>query len=172
MSRTETSPHQQTWLRPAATSPLSRPPSRAGDTPTGFSSAFTRSPVRAVCSDLRPVPRAPPGSAAQFHRAGADPSGRDRARASELEHSALDDAPGKRFWSSDDLSETAPRDPLSPAQGVVEVVDGVETLTVHILSERFENALRWPCGSGSGGIGRTRWRWRRSRCPARRRSST
>lgn len=58
---------------------------------------------------------------------------------SELEHSALDDTQGKRFWSVDALHDIAPRDPLSPASGVVEAVDGVETLTVFIVSERFAN---------------------------------
>lgn len=59
---------------------------------------------------------------------------------SELEHSELDDAPGKRFWSVDTLAEAGtPRDPLAPARGRVETVDGVETLTVHIVSERFAN---------------------------------
>lgn len=58
---------------------------------------------------------------------------------SELEHSALDDAPGKRFWSADDPRDPTPRDPLRPARGVVETIGGVEHLTVHVHSERFEN---------------------------------
>ncbi|WP_125776082.1 hypothetical protein [Antribacter gilvus] len=58
---------------------------------------------------------------------------------SELEHSALDDAPGKRFWSADGPDDATPRDPLEPARGVVEEIDGVEHLTVYVHSERFEN---------------------------------
>lgn len=67
------------------------------------------------------------------------PAGATERGYSELEHSELDDADGKRFWSVDRLSDDAasPRDPLNPARGVVETVDGVGALTVHIVSERF-----------------------------------
>ncbi|GAA1540473.1 hypothetical protein HD600_001024 [Microbacterium ginsengiterrae] len=59
---------------------------------------------------------------------------------SELEPSALDEgANGKRFWSVDAPHDSSPRDPLVPARGVVEHVDGVECLTVWIGVERFEN---------------------------------
>jgi hypothetical protein len=58
---------------------------------------------------------------------------------SELEHSALDDAPGKRFWSADAPGDGTPRDPREAARGVVEQVEGVETLTVWIGVESFEN---------------------------------
>lgn len=60
---------------------------------------------------------------------------------SELEASALDPGQnGKRFWSSDDPADAATAaDPLSPARGVVETIDGVEHLTVWIGVERFEN---------------------------------
>jgi hypothetical protein len=70
------------------------------------------------------------------------PSGHHERGYSELEYSDLDDAPGKRFWSADRLDAHGPldpRDPLEPAGGVVETTDGVETLTVHIVSERFAN---------------------------------
>jgi len=58
---------------------------------------------------------------------------------SELEHSALDDAPGKRFWSADAPGDGTPRDPREAARGVVEQVEGIETLTVWIGVESFEN---------------------------------
>ena len=58
---------------------------------------------------------------------------------SELEPSGLDGVQGKRFWSADGLDDTAPRDPERPSRGVVDTVDGVERLTVYVLSERFDN---------------------------------
>jgi hypothetical protein len=63
---------------------------------------------------------------------------KDRAL-SELEISTLDGVRGKRFWSADDRSDLTPRDPLAPARGVVEVVDGIERLRVFVLVERFDN---------------------------------
>lgn len=58
---------------------------------------------------------------------------------SELEPSALDPGhQGKRLWSADAVDE--PADPSGvPASGVDEIVDGVETLTVWIGVERFDN---------------------------------
>lgn len=70
------------------------------------------------------------------------PAGATERGYSELEHSALDDTPGKRFWSADDLSDLSPREPGAPARGIVETVDGVETLTVHVLCETFDNGAR------------------------------
>ncbi|MFD2792107.1 hypothetical protein ACFS27_00955 [Promicromonospora vindobonensis] len=67
------------------------------------------------------------------------PHGATERGYSELEHSALDDAPGKRFWSADGPEDPTPRDPLRPARGVVEEIGGVEHLTVHVHSEGFEN---------------------------------
>lgn len=58
---------------------------------------------------------------------------------SELEPSTIDAGEqGKRFWSSDAPTD-GPRDPLVPARGVIEQVDGVEALTVWIGVERFDN---------------------------------
>ena len=72
------------------------------------------------------------------------PAGATERGYSELEHSVLDDADGKRFWSVDALDADAgtPRDPLSPARGVVETVDGVGTLTVHVDSSAHLYELR------------------------------
>ena len=67
------------------------------------------------------------------------PAGGEERGFSELEHSELDAAAGKRFWSSDALEDAAPRDPRHPTRGVVEVVDGVEHLTVFVHAERFAN---------------------------------
>ena len=70
------------------------------------------------------------------------PSGQTERGYSELEHSALDGVQGKRFWSADDLTDLAPRSPESPASGVIETVDGVETLTVFVVCEPFDNGAR------------------------------
>lgn len=67
------------------------------------------------------------------------PVGHTHRGLSELEHSALDDARGKRFWSADTAGDGEPRDPRAPARGVVDLVDGVERLSVWIGVERFEN---------------------------------
>lgn len=58
---------------------------------------------------------------------------------SELERSELDDVPGKRFWSADSPGSPTPRPVDRPARGVVEVIDGVEQLTVWVQVERFAN---------------------------------
>lgn len=58
---------------------------------------------------------------------------------SELEHSALDNRPGKRFWASQDPSNGSPRPTDEPVPGVVTHEGGVERLTVHVHSERFDN---------------------------------
>ena len=63
---------------------------------------------------------------------------------SELEHSALDDARGKRFWSADDFDrdEIAAAEAPAPARGVVEMVDGIERLTLFVHCEPFDNGAR------------------------------
>ena len=68
------------------------------------------------------------------------PEGSTSRGYSELEPSTLDEGEnGKRFWSMDSPDDTEPRDPLSPARGVIEEIDGVECLTVWIGAERFDN---------------------------------
>lgn len=67
------------------------------------------------------------------------PAGAVERGYSELERSGLDDAPGKRFWSTDALDDLSPQEPLQPARGVVARIDGVETLTLYVVCERFEN---------------------------------
>lgn len=60
---------------------------------------------------------------------------------SELEPSTLDPGErGKRFWSADSLDAARkPGDPLAPARGAIEHIDGVEHLTVWIGVERFDS---------------------------------
>ncbi|MCU1410867.1 MAG: hypothetical protein JWR04_1574 [Rhodoglobus sp.] len=67
------------------------------------------------------------------------PEGQTDRALSELEVSTFDGVRGKRFWSADDRSDLSPRDPLQPARGVVETVDGVERLRVFVLIEPFDN---------------------------------
>ncbi|MBW9094855.1 hypothetical protein JNB62_14275 [Microbacterium jejuense] len=67
------------------------------------------------------------------------PAGSTERGYSELERSRLDDVPGLRLWSSDDPDGGGLRDPREPSRGVVAVVDGVETLSVDIVVEPFEN---------------------------------
>ncbi|MGF3055539.1 hypothetical protein [Microbacterium sp. YY-01] len=69
------------------------------------------------------------------------PEGVSERGYSELEPSTLDaQQQGKRFWSaySQEAART-PSDPLSPSEGVVETIDGVEHLTVWIGVEPFDN---------------------------------
>lgn len=54
---------------------------------------------------------------------------------SELEHSDLDDAPGKRFWSVDDVADSSVRPATEPARGVVDD----DHLDVAIGVEQFAN---------------------------------
>lgn len=70
------------------------------------------------------------------------PRGRTERGLSELERSELDSRRGKRFWSADNLDDPSPRSPTALARGVVEQVDGVESLCVFILSEPFDNGAR------------------------------
>lgn len=58
---------------------------------------------------------------------------------SELEHSGLDDVPGKRFWATDDPDDPTPQAPDRPARGLVRQRGEVEELTVIIGVEPFEN---------------------------------
>jgi len=58
---------------------------------------------------------------------------------SEMEGSDLDGVQGKRFWSGDSPEDRIPRDPTCPAAGVTGQEGGVESLTVYIFVEPFEN---------------------------------
>lgn len=71
------------------------------------------------------------------------PKGSEHRGFSELEMSSLDEGErGKRFWSSDDSMAVLPLDEAYPARGVVEKINGEETLTLYIFSEPFDNGAR------------------------------
>ena len=67
-------------------------------------------------------------------------NGGDFRGLSELEKSSIDGRNGKIFWSSDDdiLDET---DKQSIAKGVIETIDGEQTLTLYVFCERFNNRV-------------------------------
>ena len=67
------------------------------------------------------------------------PVGTSARGLSELEHSTLDDAPGKRFWSATDPDDPSPQPSTAPVRGTVEEVDGVPHQRVHVLVEPFDN---------------------------------
>lgn len=67
-----------------------------------------------------------------------DRAGRVRGL-SELEPSALDRTRGKRFWSSDTPEPPSFPDLYYPAQGVIANENGLETLTVYLFCEKFDN---------------------------------
>jgi len=68
------------------------------------------------------------------------PKGEETRGFSELEMSSIH--PGKRgkhFWSADHATAFLPLDGAYPARGIVEQIDGDETLTVYIFAESFDN---------------------------------
>lgn len=71
------------------------------------------------------------------------PRGAEERGYSELEKSSLDKEKwGKRFWSSDDAMAVLPLNEQYPARGVVEKVNGEETLTLYVFSEPFDNGAK------------------------------
>lgn len=71
------------------------------------------------------------------------PEGSGHRGFSELEMSSLDkDEWGKRFWSSDDATAVLPLNEQYPARGIVEKIDGEETLTLYVFSEPFDNGAK------------------------------
>ncbi len=124
------------WLRPAA----ERPAEPRWGHPDGIQVGLH--PLRGPRGLLRiytPYLDHPRDRLLNFLAVEPIPAGETKRGYSELEHSALDDAPGKRFWSADRLEDDAPRDPTDPAAGVIEEIAGVERLTVWVHSERFDN---------------------------------
>lgn len=67
------------------------------------------------------------------------PKGQTDRSLSELEPGLLDDMRGKRMWSVDSPDDPTPKSVTEPARGVIESIDGVETLTVFVPVERFDN---------------------------------
>jgi hypothetical protein len=61
---------------------------------------------------------------------------------SELEKSQLDQVQGKRFWSASTPDEDSTKLPQFPARGVIEKKNGIQTLTVYIFVEPFQNGAK------------------------------
>ncbi len=71
------------------------------------------------------------------------PKGSEHRGLSELERSSLDEGKrGKRFWSSNDPAAVLPLNEEYPARGVVEKINGEETLTLYVFSEPFDNGAK------------------------------
>lgn len=71
------------------------------------------------------------------------PSGQEQRGLSELEMSSWDpDIRGKRFWSSDNANQTSGSNEIFPARGIIEKENGIETLSVYIFSEPFDNGAK------------------------------
>jgi hypothetical protein len=124
------------WLRPSSTSPAEP---RWGH-PDGIQVGIA--PLRGPRGLLRiftPYLEHPRDLLVNFIAIEPVPAGQPHRGLSELEHSGLDDVRGKRFWSADSPDDATPLDPLLPARGVIETVDGVERLRVFVLVEPFDN---------------------------------
>jgi len=61
---------------------------------------------------------------------------------SELEMSQLDQLQGKRFWSANTPDDDSPKLPQFPARGMIESKNGIQTLTVYIFVEPFQNGAK------------------------------
>ena len=70
------------------------------------------------------------------------PKGEQRRGFSELEESDLDNKRGKRIWSSNDDQALIPRDEKQAASGVIDMENGVETLTLFLFVEPFRNGAK------------------------------
>lgn len=69
--------------------------------------------------------------------------GQEHRGLSELEMSSWDpDIRGKRFWSSNNTDNFSNDNEISPVRGVIEKEDGIETLSVYIFSEPFDNGAK------------------------------
>lgn len=130
------------WLRPAAidASKPGIPEARWGH-PEGMQVGLHPSPgPRGLLRVFTPYLDHPRERLVNFVAVEPITRGADDRGYSELEPSSLDpDERGKRMWSTDDGDIAEPRDPAAPARGIAEVVDDVETLTVRIGVERFDD---------------------------------
>ncbi|MGQ8334919.1 hypothetical protein ACUNWD_00090 [Sunxiuqinia sp. A32] len=70
------------------------------------------------------------------------PKGTEHRGLSELEISSLDGVRGKRFWSANDSLSDTPLSETRPASGILKKIGGVETLSVYIFSEPFDNGAK------------------------------
>lgn len=125
------------WMRPAVTTGPAIPlwghasGMRVGIWPTGG--------PRGLLRVFTPYAGQPESRLINFIAVEPVPADADGRGYSELEKSGLDERPGKRFWSADGPADPTPREPDRPARGVIETIDGVEQLSVHIPVERFDN---------------------------------
>ncbi len=67
------------------------------------------------------------------------PRGKAKRGFSELEKSDLDGVNGKRLWSADSPVDASPRAVDQPARGLVHLEGEVETLTVFVFVEPYDN---------------------------------
>jgi hypothetical protein len=70
------------------------------------------------------------------------PKGHTERGFSELEMSDLDGVQGKRLWSADTPQGATPSLEGWPARGVIETTNGLETLTVYVFVEPFQNGAK------------------------------
>lgn len=124
------------WLRPSTEGPSQPIWGHAGGLRIGL--APLPGP-RGLLRVYAPSLDLPEGRVINFIAVEPIPLGDEQRAFSELEPSKLDHRRGKRFWSSTDPAESAPREPTRAARGRVDSIDGIETLTVWILVEPFEN---------------------------------
>jgi hypothetical protein len=61
---------------------------------------------------------------------------------SELEMSSLDGVEGLRIWSTDHPHDVSPREPTTPARGIITHKDGIERLIVYCMVEPFQSGAR------------------------------
>lgn len=80
-----------------------------------------------------------PGKMINFIAVEPIPQGSWERGFSELEMSTLDMARGKRMWSADTNDSFEPGDESQPAKGVIREENGIETLTVYVYVEPFNN---------------------------------
>ena len=125
------------WLRPSSEGPAEP---RWGHA-RGLQIGIHPSPgPRGLLRVYTPYLDHPHGRMVNFIAVEPIPEGRTERGLSELEPSSLDPGEhGKRFWSADAADATEPADPLRPARGIRDTAGGVETLTVWIGAERFDN---------------------------------
>jgi hypothetical protein len=124
------------WVRPSTEFPAEP---RWGH-PDGIQVGLdVRTLPRGLLRVYTPYLRQPTDTLLNFIAVEPIPAGRTERGLSELEHSALDDTRGKRFWAADAPDDPTPRPDDEPARGAVSTVDGVERLTIFILVEPYEN---------------------------------
>ena len=70
------------------------------------------------------------------------PKGERERGFSELEKSDLDDKRGKRIWTSNDDKDLEPKDEKQAATGIISNENGIETLTVFLFVEPFNNQAK------------------------------